>query len=140
MPHQLHQIVWYGAATTVFGFAFWKGRAPERIAAAACAIASVLTPFAISHRWFDPQWGVLAVDVALLGVLVWLALATTRTWLLFISAFQLLNVVTHVAMLVDHSVAPLPYRRGLVIWSYLTLVPLVMGTWRVWRSGPHPER
>ena len=64
----MHQIVWYGAAGLVFGFAAWKGRAPERIAAAACALASVVTPFVISHRWFDPQWGVFAIDLALRGV------------------------------------------------------------------------
>lgn len=135
----MHQIVWYAAAGLVFGFAVWKGRAPERIAAAACALASVVTPFVISHRWFDPQWGVLAIDLALLAVLLWLSLATDRIWVLFIAAFQLLSVVTHLAILVDHSVAPLPYRRGLVIWSYLTLVPLAWGTWRVWRrTPPHP--
>lgn len=134
MSHQLHQIVWDGCALSVFGFAAWKGARPERIAAAACALASVMTPFAISHRWFDPQWGVLVIDIALLAVLLWLSLTSDRTWILFIAAFQLLSVITHLAIMIDHSVAPLPYRRGLVIWSYLTLAPLALGTWRVWRD------
>ena len=93
-----------------------------------------MTPFFISHRWFDPQWGVFAIDLALLAVLLWLSLATDRVWVLFITAFQLLSVVTHLAILVDHSVAPLPYRRGLVIWSYLSLVALAWGAWQARRT------
>jgi hypothetical protein len=130
------QIVWYLATLLSCGFAILKGGAPERSAAIACALASLVTPLLLNTKdWFDPQWGVLVVDLALLGALVALALATNRVWLLFASAFQLLGVVIHVAIMVDHGVAPLPYRRGLVIWSYLTLMALGVGTWGAWRES-----
>lgn len=77
--------------------------------------------------WFDPQWSVLAVDLVLLGVSIALALAYNRTWLLFATAFQLLAVVIHVAIMADASVRALPYVRGLVIWSYLTQLALLVG-------------
>ena len=129
------QNVWYLATLLSCGFAFAKGDAPERIAAIACALASLATPFLLNTRdWIDPQWGVLGIDLALLSALVTLALTTNRTWLLFASAFQLLSVIIHIAIMVDNGVAPLPYRRGLVIWSYLTLLALGIGTWGVWRE------
>ncbi|MDP3854577.1 hypothetical protein [Phenylobacterium sp.] len=118
----------------VCGFAFWRGRRPEWIAAGACILAWALTPLAQNSRnWFDPQWGVFAVDLALLMVLAWLALTTDRTWLLFASAFQLLAVIIHLAILVDPSVTPMPYRQGLVIWSYLVIASLGVGVWLEWR-------
>ncbi|WP_332765960.1 hypothetical protein [Phenylobacterium sp.] len=126
----LPQQIWLVVMALVCGLAFWRGRRPEWIVAGACILAWALTPLAQNSRnWFDPQWGVFAVDLALLAVLVWLTLTTDRTWLLFASAFQLLAVIIHLAILVDHSVNPMPYRQALVIWSYLVIAALGVGSW-----------
>ena len=136
--HSLPQQVWQTALLLTCGYAMFRGGRPERIAAAACLVASLLQPWVLDRNWLDPQYGVLVLDVGLSVTLLGLALTTNRTWLLFASAFQLLSVIIHVAILADHSVAPLPYRRGLVIWSYLTLVALAVGTWSVRRPRPPP--
>jgi hypothetical protein len=133
--NHLPQEIWRTALIATCAFAFWRGGRPERIVAFAFLVASFTQPLVLNTtNWLDPQWGVLVVDSVLLAFLVGLALRTDRSWLLFCAAFQLLSVVIHIAILVDRSVAPLPYRRGLVIWSYLTLVALAWGTWRFWRS------
>ena len=132
--HSLPQQVWQTALLLTCGFALLRGGRPERVAAIACLAASLMQPWVLDRNWLDPQYGVLAVDVGLFATLIGLALTTNRTWLLFASAFQLLGVITHIAIMVDHGVAPLPYRRGLVIWSYLTLMALGVGTWSVWRE------
>jgi hypothetical protein len=133
--NHLPQEIWRTALVATCGFALWRGGRPERIMALAFLIASFSQPLVLNtSNWLDPQWGVLAVDCALLALLIGLALRTDRTWVLFCSAFQLLSVIIHVAILVDRSVAPLPYRRGLVIWSYLALVTLAWGSWQAWRE------
>jgi hypothetical protein len=110
------------------GFALWRGGIPERATAGAFLAAWLISRLVYDYGdWVDPQWGVLAVDAALLGVLVWLALATDRTWLLFAAAFQLIAVIIHIAIMADHRLRALTYVRGLVIWSYLTQAALSVG-------------
>ncbi len=138
--NQLPQLIWRAALLSTCLFAFWKGRWPERSVAVCFLLASFSSPLVLNTRdWLDPQWGVLIVDGALLVALLIATLRTNRVWILFATAFQLLSVVIHVAMAVDHSVAPLPYRRGLVIWSYMTLVALAVGTWQVSRKPLRPD-
>jgi hypothetical protein len=117
------------------GFALWRGGRPERAAAATCLAAWVATRLAYnSGNWIDPQWGVLAVDVAFLAVLVYLALTTDRAWLLFAAAFQLLGVAIHVAITIDRGIRASAYISALVIWSYLILLSLSWGAWSHWRE------
>jgi len=109
-------------------YALWRGGRPERIVGAATLLAWVAT-LALEDRrdWFELQWGILAVDFVFLAVLVALALVTDRSWLLFASAFQLLSVVTHLAISLDRGVRSLAYLRSLTIWSYLILMSLALG-------------
>lgn len=119
----------------VSGFALWRGGAPERRVAVANVAAWFITPLTIEADAAGPQWGVLGVDGLFLAYLLWLALTADRLWLLFATAFQLLGVVTHLALAVDQGVPALPYRWGLVIWSYLVLASLAVGAF-VHRSQP----
>lgn len=133
--HALHQQIWLVALALTCGFAFWRGELPERLGALACVVGWLISVVVYNYRnWVDPQWAVLVVDLALLTVLVWLTLTVDRVWLLFASAFQLLGVVIHIALMVDRNVSGLPYVRGLVIWSYLVLSALAVGTWQVSRK------
>jgi hypothetical protein len=112
------------------GFALWRGGRPERAAAAACLGAWLATRLAYNYgNWIDPQWGILSVDIGFLGVLIYLALTTDRLWLLFAAAFQLLGVAIHLAIVIDHAIRATAYIQALIIWSYLVLLTLAMGTW-----------
>lgn len=128
----------------VSGFALWRGGRPERWVALANLLAWILTPLAYRNTLIDPQWGVFLVDAGFLVLLAGLAMTTDRNWLLFAAAFQLLAVMTHIAIAVDRGVRTLAYFRGLVIWSYLVLAALAVGAWMFRRDrrgvpSPQPE-
>lgn len=138
------QQIWTLSMLLVSGFALWRGGRPERWVAVANLLAWILTPLAYRNDLIDPQWGVFLVDVGFLTLLAGLAMTTDRNWLLFAAAFQLLAVMTHIAIAVDRGVRTLAYFRGLVIWSYLVLGALAVGAWMFRRdrrtAGPsRPE-
>lgn len=110
------------------GFAFARGGWAERLVAAIYLVAWLVSRVVYNYKdWVDPQWSVLAVDSGLLVALVIMSLLANRTWLIFAAAFQLVAVVVHIAIMADPSIRALPYVRGLVIWSYLTQVALLVG-------------
>lgn len=112
--------------------AFTYGGRPERLVAVANVVAWAATPMMYRADWWDPQWGMLAVDVVFFLGLLFLAVTTDRNWLLFAAAFQLMGVITHVAISVDSGVRAGAYLRGLVIWSYLVLGTLGVAAWQCW--------
>lgn len=128
----LPQQVWLVLMLSVSAYAFLRGGAPERVVSIANILAWFLTPLVYDRQhWFAPQIGVMLVDVGFLFLLLQQALTTNRIWLLFAAAFQFLGVITHLAIVADGTVRALPYRWGLVIWSYMVLVSLAAGAWSV---------
>jgi hypothetical protein len=114
--------------------ALWVGGRDERIVSAAQLLNIAGYRLLSISFWSKPEWLVLAADVALMLVLLTLAMRTTRWWLLWGAAFQLLIIVIHVAMIVDPSVRARSYATGTVIWAYLLLIALAVGTWQAWRE------
>lgn len=110
------------------GVALWKGGWPERTAAIAIFAASSATPFVESSVFASPEYGILAVDLLLLGWLGALALATDRFWPLWATGFHLVGTVIHVARMVDPTVVPPAYALGQVFWSYPVLAALAAGS------------
>jgi hypothetical protein len=111
----------------------WGGK-PERQVAAASAVAWVATRLVFNTaNYIDPQWGVLAVDVLFLLALTGVALTADRFWPMFAAAFQLIGVLVHLAITLDDGIRALAYIRGLVIWSYLVVLALAIGTYFEWR-------
>lgn len=128
-------MVWTVAIILVCAFALWKGGRVEKVVAVAFMAAWLIT-LIVEDRWHwgNTQWNVLAVDIALLVLLTWLAMAKGVNWLLFAAAFQLLGVVTHLAIIVDPRFVARTYVAGLIIWSYLAIGALAVGTWIAWRE------
>lgn len=126
--HTAPQQAWLVAMSIACGLAFWRGGREERIAAAACIAAWFASPLVQDKQnWLDPQWGMMIVDAGLFLALTILAVTTSRIWPLFAAAFQLVGMVVHLGMIVDHEIRALAYLRGLVIFSYLVLVALAVG-------------
>lgn len=120
-------------------FALWRGGRDERIVATALLLNTLASKLALGSNWVEPEYLVLFVDVALFGLLVALALRTTRWWVLWCAAFELLIVVTHVAIIFDPTVRARSYATGMIIWSYMALLPLGFGAWESWRrTGREP--
>ncbi|WP_374469367.1 hypothetical protein [Phenylobacterium sp.] len=74
------------------------------------------------------------MDVSLLVVVVVVAMRSSRYWPIFAAAFQLLAVITHAAHLLDPGVGDWAYVTAGVIWTYLLLLALALGTWNRWRE------
>ena len=89
----------------------------------------------LKDRHFSgPQWGAFAIDTANLILFLFVALRSGRYWPLFAAAFQLLAVVTHVASTVDRRLSAWASITASVIWTYLILGALAVGTWNAWRA------
>jgi len=139
--HTLEQQIWTIAMLLVSGFAWWRGGWPERTVAVANVAASLLNGLAQNHHdWVDPQWGDLIIDLLFLGLLVWLALKSDRHWPMWAAAFQLLGVITHIAMLADRRIGGWAYVTGGIIWSYLILGTLGVGAWLLRRPPQESKR
>ena len=56
------------------------------------------------------------------------------------AAFQLLAVVTHMAIMADKGVRAWAYITALILWSYLVLISLAAGTYLHARFSGRPAR
>ena len=121
------QLLFTVAILGACGVALWRGGWPERTAALAIFAASSATPFVESSLFASPEYGILAVDVMLLGWLGALALLTDRFWPLWATGFHLVGTIIHVARMVDPTVVPPAYAIGQVFWSYPVLAALASG-------------
>lgn len=133
------ELIWAAAMFAVSAFALWRGGGVERAVAVANVVAWAASA-AMQNRsnWLDPQWGVFGVDAAFLAFLLWLVVRTDRMWILPAAAFQLLAVVTHAAMLADDEVRAWAYITALILWSYMVLITLAVGTYSRWRGLSAP--
>jgi hypothetical protein len=110
------------------GFALWRGGGPERLASAGFLVAWGLTLLCSRLEHLMQRTGVLAVDAAVLVLLFALALRTRRKWTVWAAVFQLLNVATHAAVLFDRHIHNYAFASTLILWSFLVLGALVVGT------------
>ncbi len=139
MFHQLIGQASLALMLIVCGWALWRGGKPERLAAAAMVAAWIGTSFVMDRRFSDIQWATLAVDLALLGVLIGLSLVYRRRWLLAAGGFHLLGVATHGAMMIDDKIQAAPYIVALGLWSCAVVASLAFGMVTLTRSPLPPS-
>jgi hypothetical protein len=125
--------VYWAILLLICAYAFWRGRSDERIAAGTCLAASLIQILVISptaHRYSGVEVGVMAIDLAVLGVLIAIALQSSRFWPLWIAGLQLTTILGHILKAVQLSLLPIAYAGALRFWSYPILLILAVGTWR----------
>ena len=127
--YQLPAWVWPTVLMAVGSVAVWRGRDNERLAAAAVLANWALTIVVYRAASRDMQWGILLVDLAQLGVFLWIAMTSRRYWPLFVAAFGLLQVLTHGAKAVDTHVSAWAYITAEIIWSYLIIFAIGYAAW-----------
>ena len=119
----------------VVAFAFLKGDEPERVGAGAFALgllASLLLQD--DSRLSGPQWGVMAVDVVMLGVYAALAWKSRRAWPVWAGALQALIIMSHLLTVVDLRPPLAAFYAVINLASYGILVALAAGTFQAWRD------
>jgi hypothetical protein len=136
-PH-VHQIpAWVGLALTVVvcGGAFLRGNREQQIAAGGVLLSWLATLVLRDPRWLGTQWGAFGADLAFFALITGIAIRSPQYWPLATAAFQLLNVMTHVARMIDPGVRAWAYASGSVLWSQLVIISLGVGVWNTWRGG-----
>lgn len=129
----LPKTVFWALLLLTCGYALWRGQRDERIAGAACLLASVATRLVISPqqlRYSQVEIGLLAIDLAVLAVFTAVALRSQRFWPLWIAGLQLTTSMAHLFKAVELDLLPHAYGAAMRFWSYPILLILVIGTWR----------
>jgi len=126
------------AMLAVCVLALLVGRRLERWLAVATVAAWVLSAAVQSPDPVGVQWGIFAVDLVYLAILVGLCTVERRVWILFMTAFQLLVVLTHVAFMIDRSLMQWSFFSTYYLWSDAELIAFAVGViqagWRRWRA------
>lgn len=115
----------------VCGFAFARGGAPERTVAGAFLIAWILS-IALSPakdvRFQDLELGILAIDLALLAVLVLVAVRANRRWTIVAASLQIVIALAHLAKIADPRLIQAAYAYITESWPILQITVLAVGT------------
>ena len=116
-------------------FAFLKGDDPERIGAGAYLLAwfaSLLTQG--DGKLYDVQWGMFAIDVAVLAVFGGIAWKSHRAWPIWATALQLLVVMSHVMIMIDLRTPIASFYAVLNLAGYAILICIAIGTFWAWQE------
>lgn len=129
----LPRVIFWTILLLTFGYALWRGRSDERIAATVCLLASIATRFAISPlsvRYTNVELGLLVIDAGVLIAFVVIALRSQRFWPLWVAGLQLTSSTAHLMKIIELDLMPRAYAAAAVFWSYPILLIILVGTWR----------
>jgi hypothetical protein len=126
------------AMLAVCALALLIGRRLERWLAVATVAAWFLSAAVQTSDRVGVQWGIFTVDIVYLLILIYLCTFERRAWILFMTAFQLLVVLTHVAFMIDRTLMQWSFFSAYYLWSDAELVAFAVGVaqagWGRWRA------
>lgn len=128
-----HWLIFWILLFATCGYALWRGRQYERIAAIvfiAASVISVAVRAPLPGRYFGLEISDLVVDSAVLAAMVTIALVSDRFWPLWAAGLQLVDSFSHVLKAVDVNLLPAVYGAAERFWSYPILFILLVGAWR----------
>lgn len=133
-----HWIIFWLVLVVSCGYALWRGRRYERIAAlvfVAATVLSILGHSPLRGRYVALETSDLIVDSAVLVAVVAIALVSDRFWPLWAAGLQLVDSMSHVMKVVDADLLPKVYGAAERFWSYPILLILLVGAWRQHRRS-----
>lgn len=133
MMPDLRLIVYLFLLSTVLPYALWKGGSPERWIATmllGAAWGSWLVVSSGGDSFRTIEFGVAVIDAALLVGMLAVTVHADRYWTLWITAFQIIQVLAHVPEILVPELLPEIYGLIISVWSYPMLLILLAGTWR----------
>ena len=125
------------------GYALWRGRKYERIAAIVfltATIASVYSHMTLQVRYQTVDIGEVIVDSGVLVAVIGIALASDRFWPLWVAGLQLTTLVAHLLKAVQLELVPHAYGAAARFWVYPIFLIIVIGTWRTHRRARLEEQ
>ena len=135
LPHWM--IFWLVLFATC-GYALWRGRRYERIAAMvfiAATVVSILMRSPLQGRYYGVETSDLIIDTAVLAAVVAIALVSDRFWPLWAAGLQLVDSMSHMMKAVHADLLPHVYGAAERFWSYPILLILFIGAWRQHRRS-----
>jgi hypothetical protein len=136
-----HWITFWIVLFATCGYALWRGRKYERIAAIvfiAATVTSVVARSPLHGRYVELEASDLIVDTAVLFAVVAIALVSDRFWPLWAAGLQLVDSMSHVLKAIDADLLPTVYGAAERFWSYPILIVLLVGAWRQQRRSKSP--
>lgn len=111
-------------------YAIYRGSHCEYIGAAMMIIGSLITAIVASvfeTTWTGLETGIFVVDVIFLLALIHLTIVSDRFWPMWATAFHLLAVAVHTAIMVAPEGTPWAFATGAAFWAYPMLLALAIG-------------
>jgi hypothetical protein len=126
------------AMLVICGLALLVGRRLERWLAVATIVAWFLSAAVQNPDRVTVQWGIFTVDLVYLLILGGFCAFERRIWILFMTAFQLLVVLTHVAFIIDRTLMQWSFFSTYYLWSDAQLAAFAVGVaqaaWGRWKG------
>jgi hypothetical protein len=122
------------ALLVVVAFVLLRGSGPEKIGAAVNIAASGATGLLIAagiQKWGAGYAATWLVDLSVVTMFFWLALASTRFWPIWCFGFALCDILLHPASVLMPREIAFYYESAQVIWAYLSLGVLAVATARL---------
>lgn len=137
-----HWIIFWIVLLASCGYALWRGRRYERIAAIVFIAATVLSIIArspLQGRYHELEISDLIIDSGVLVSVVAIALVSDRFWPLWAAGLQLVDSMAHMLKALQPTLIPAVYGAAERFWSYPILIILLIGAWRQHRRSIEEE-
>lgn len=124
--------IYYIFLVACCGYAIFRGSRFEYFGAAIMIIGSLSTLAVgrlLGNSWTRVEVNILVIDAAALLALVYLTLKSDRFWPIWATAFHMLAVSIHTAMLVAPQITPWAFATGAAFWAYPMLLALAIGSY-----------
>ncbi|HZF43728.1 MAG TPA: hypothetical protein VEZ48_10000 [Sphingomonadaceae bacterium] len=134
--YDLLQATYWAFVLATCTVAWRRGEWPEQAGAAIIFLGSLGTVLAVRIDRLNigsAQLGVLLVDLLALAGLLALVVRTNRFWPLWVCAFDLVGIATHIVTLFYPTILPTPYRLVRGFWAYPMMIAIMMGSLYPWR-------
>lgn len=107
------------------------GGRPEKLVAClfvAAWMASIAVERPFSVRYATLETATMAIDLALLFALLWIALTSRRYWPMALVSLQAIILIVHLVKLLDPLLIRAAYERMTITWPMLQVLILIGGT------------
>ena len=130
LPHWV--LFWFILLGTC-GYALWRGRKYERMAACVCLAATIISScghLLLRSTYVSVDSADVLIDSAVLAAFIGIALVSDRFWPLWVAGLQLIGSGSHLMRAIDENIVPHVYATAERFWSLPILLILFVGAWR----------